>query len=230
MNSSFQETVLEYATCAEICSAKERRHAAISRPKVRSSPLAQLPWKVHIHESMQRYWAGAPILRLLDQLPQLEEARNFSDANVVVGLDDIKFTAKQKKMYIRFQTKDEKNRGTCHAVNVNSWSTTDNMDEKFGVPWVLHPLIHKYNHSGRLIVSKDQTTPLQKKKYLASFKGTHYKDIPEGDRGMIRNVLRLLHRPQDGFIVYTRCHTSHPQECADDDEKGALQFSKSTTL
>eukprot|EP00223_Ostreococcus_mediterraneus_P009349 CAMPEP_0179619608 /NCGR_PEP_ID=MMETSP0932-20121108/243_1 /TAXON_ID=548131 ORGANISM="Ostreococcus mediterraneus, Strain clade-D-RCC2596" /NCGR_SAMPLE_ID=MMETSP0932 /ASSEMBLY_ACC=CAM_ASM_000582 /LENGTH=285 /DNA_ID=CAMNT_0021488589 /DNA_START=994 /DNA_END=1851 /DNA_ORIENTATION=- len=126
------------------------------------------------------------------------------------------------RLHVVFNSQDKRNSGVCGTLNANTWSTTELMDNNWGVPLSLADRIHAVDEKGRFIVEHKYRG--SKMKYLASFIGTHYKDVPDGSGGMIRNILRLLHDPRRGIIVYTRCHRVHPQQCDDDAERERAHF------
>ena len=189
-----------------------------------------LPMKVFLHESLKSEWLFDAIREVLHRgsvgSGAMVLAANLSHANMILrtseSFNNGDIPIDGTRLQVAFSRKDQQSSGVCGAFNVNTWSTTDSMDLNWGIPWSLADKFHKIDESGKFIV--DDLKEDDRENYLASFMGTHTKDSKDGNDGIIRNVLRLLHEPQNRIVVYTRCHEVHPEECAPDDERERLFF------
>lgn len=81
------------------------------------------------------------------------------------------------------------------------------MDKNTGIPLPLEPKQKPDKHGNDSEFSY-QRNP---RKYLASFMGTHYKDKKGLSFGIVRDILRLLNKEEDGFVIYTHCHQAHKE-------------------
>lgn len=195
--------------------------------------IPKLPWKVLIMKSCFRYWlfeAMQTTIKAGNSSTLFQFAKSWDESNVV-------FTCEKKiavmRPFLRARTvrkffvvlsKDmKKNNGVCGTLNVNTWSTSDCMISSTGIPIALPP---KYLLSSGTL-QLPPTSNSTRRRYLASFMGTHYKDRFDGSYGIIRHLLRQFNDESSNFIVYTRCHTAHKSQCEGSEEGERLfHFSK----